>query len=117
MVKAVVIAAPASGSGKTVLTLGLLRALRNRGVRVVSAKVGPDYIDPRFHEAASGRPCFNLDPWAMKPEMLSGLLGNLASDADVVVIEAGLATCGLVEAGINIIGSHLCRGHANTAIF
>ena len=87
MAKAFLVAAPSSGSGKTMLALGILRALKNRGVRVASAKVGPDYIDPRFHEAASGKPCFNLDPWAMKPEMLSGLLGNLASDADVVVIE------------------------------
>ena len=65
MAKAIVVAAPASGSGKTLVTLGLLRALRNRGLKVSSAKSGPDYIDPRFHEAATGRPCFNLDPWAM----------------------------------------------------
>ena len=65
LAKAIVIAAPSSGSGKTLITLGLLRAFRNRGLRVASAKVGPDYIDPRFHEAATGRPCFNLDPWAM----------------------------------------------------
>ena len=69
MAKAWVVAAPASGSGKTMITLGLLRALKNRGVRVASAKVGPDYIDPRFHQAASGQPCFNLDPWAMSPAM------------------------------------------------
>ena len=61
----VVIAAPASGSGKTTVTLGLLRALARQGRLVASAKVGPDFIDPRFHEAASGRPCLNLDGWAM----------------------------------------------------
>ena len=87
MARAIVVAAPSSGSGKTVFTLGLLRALRNRGVRVASAKVGPDYIDPRFHEAATGRPCFNLDPWAMCPGQVRALLADLAEDADLVVIE------------------------------
>lgn len=87
MAKAIVIAAPASGSGKTVVTLGLLRALRNRGLKVASAKVGPDYIDPRFHEAASGRPCFNLDPWAMSNGTLNRYLEHLVRDADIVIIE------------------------------
>ncbi len=87
MAKAVVVAAPSSGSGKTLVTLGLLRAFRNRGVRVASAKVGPDYIDPRFHEAATGRPCYNLDPWAMPPERIGGLLGDLAVDCDLIIIE------------------------------
>jgi cobyrinic acid a,c-diamide synthase len=85
LAKAFVVAAPASGSGKTMITLGLLRALKHRGVNVASAKVGPDYIDPRFHEAASGQPCFNLDPWAMSPDMSSGLLATLG--ADLVIVE------------------------------
>ncbi len=85
MAKAFVVAAPASGSGKTMVTLGLLRALKNLGVRVASAKVGPDYIDPRFHEAASGEPCFNIDPWAMSSTISSGILN--AIDSDVVIIE------------------------------
>ncbi len=68
-----ILSAPASGSGKTTLTLGILRALHQRGIAVRSAKSGPDYIDPRFHAAASGRPCINLDAWAMTPERLRAL--------------------------------------------
>ncbi len=71
--RGLVIAAPGSGSGKTLVTLGLLRALSRTGIRVSPAKAGPDYIDPRFHEAASGEACFNLDPWAMRPELLRQL--------------------------------------------
>jgi cobyrinic acid a,c-diamide synthase len=87
LAKAIVVAAPASGSGKTLITLGLLRALRNSGVRVAAAKVGPDYIDPRFHESATGRPCYNLDPWAMSPNQIKGLVAELARDTDLVIIE------------------------------
>jgi cobyrinic acid a,c-diamide synthase len=87
LAKAFLVAAPSSGSGKTMLTLGLLRAFKNRGLRVASAKVGPDHIDPRFHEAASGRPCLNLDPWAMTRDVIAGLLSDLARDADVVIVE------------------------------
>jgi cobyrinic acid a,c-diamide synthase len=82
-----VIAAPSSGSGKTIVTLGLLRALRNRGLKVASAKVGPDFIDPRFHEAASGRPCLNVDPWAMTRERISHHLGLLAQASAFVIVE------------------------------
>src|SRR5438874_2847357 len=87
LAKAFVVSAPSSGSGKTLVTLGLIRAFRDRGLRVASAQVGPDYIDPRFHEAASGRPCFNLDPWAMGPDVVRSLLADLARDSDLVVIE------------------------------
>ncbi len=67
------IAAPSSGSGKTVLTLALLRALRDRGLDIASAKAGPDYIDPAFHAIASGYSSVNLDPWAMTPPRFSAL--------------------------------------------
>lgn len=87
MANAFVVAAPASGSGKTMATLALLRAFRNQGWRVASAKVGPDYIDPRFHEAASARPCMNLDLWAMGAEMCRSILHSLAHDADLVIVE------------------------------
>ncbi|WP_395678596.1 cobyrinate a,c-diamide synthase, partial [Inquilinus sp.] len=82
------IAAPASGSGKTVVTLGLLRHLRDRGV--ASAKSGPDYIDPVFHAAASGRPCVNLDAWAMRPETLDALAARQAKGADLLIVEAAM---------------------------
>ncbi|MEL7211997.1 MAG: cobyrinate a,c-diamide synthase [Pseudomonadota bacterium] len=68
-----IIAAPSSGSGKTTITLGILRALRNRGVPVRSAKSGPDYIDPRFHEVASGQTCVTLDAWAMTAARITAL--------------------------------------------
>src|SRR3954447_12896065 len=79
-----ILAAPASGSGKTVTVLALLRHFRRTGTAVASRKVGPDYIDPMFHTAASGRPCINLDPWAMRPETLAGLAQE---NADFLVVE------------------------------
>jgi cobyrinic acid a,c-diamide synthase len=79
-----ILAAPASGSGKTVTVLALLRHFRRAGVDVTSRKVGPDYIDPMFHTAASGRPCINLDPWAMRPETLAGLAEE---SADLLIVE------------------------------
>jgi len=86
MPRGLMIAAPRSGSGKTTVTLGLLRAFRRRGVAAIGLKSGPDYIDPAFHAAASGREGVNLDSWAMPPE----LLGALAADATA---GRGLALC------------------------
>ena len=82
-----ILAAPASGSGKTLLTLGLLRLLRDRGLRVAAAKAGPDYIDPTFHAAASGGVCLNLDAWAMREATLRALVDTLESEADIVLCE------------------------------
>lgn len=87
MTRGLVIAAPASGSGKTTVTLALLRRLRDRGVRVASLKVGPDYIDPAFHAAASGRACLNADPWAMREATFRAALAAASRDADLVVVE------------------------------
>lgn len=86
-VPSLIIAAPSSGSGKTVVTLGLLRCLREVDVKVSSFKVGPDYIDPAFHAAASGRTCVNLDPWAMRPATIDSLIGGAANGADLVIGE------------------------------
>ena len=85
MARGLLIAAPHSGSGKTLITLGLIRALRNRGMKVASAKVGPDYIDGRFHEAASGAPCINLDYWAMGADACKARLAEI--DADIIIVE------------------------------
>jgi cobyrinic acid a,c-diamide synthase len=87
---ALIVAAPRSGAGKTTVTLGLLAALRRRGLAVQAAKVGPDYIDPAFHEAATGRESFNLDSWAMPPSLLDGLVGEAAARADIIVIEGAM---------------------------
>ncbi len=87
MAKTLIVAAPHSGSGKTLVTLALIRALRNAGFKVASAKAGPDYIDPQFHTAASGSPCLNLDYWAMGPDLCKHLLGELGKDSDIVIIE------------------------------
>ena len=83
------ISAPASGTGKTTLTLGLARAFRDRGLVVQSFKSGPDYVDPAFHRAATGRASFNLDTWAMAPGMISGLLQK-SHGADLILAEGSM---------------------------
>lgn len=88
--RGLLIAAPRSGSGKTTLTLGLMAAFRAAGLAIAGAKSGPDYIDPAFHEAASGRPSLNLDSWAMEPTLLSALADRTASGCDLFLAEASM---------------------------
>ncbi|PZU25468.1 MAG: cobyrinic acid a,c-diamide synthase [Shinella sp.] len=88
--KALIIGAPRSGSGKTSLTIGLLRAFSRRGVRVRGVKTGPDYIDPGFHAVATGREGLNIDTWAMDPAMASHLLKRAAQDTDLLLIESAM---------------------------
>ncbi|MEM6389144.1 MAG: cobyrinate a,c-diamide synthase [Pseudomonadota bacterium] len=87
--KGLMISAPASGTGKTTVMLGLLRALSDDGLAVQPFKSGPDYIDPAFHRAASGRASFNLDTWAMD-EGLFAAIACRAEGADVCVGEGSM---------------------------
>lgn len=90
MTKGLMIAAPRSGSGKTTVTLGLLRALARRGSNVASFKCGPDYIDPAFHTIATGRTSLNLDSWAMGASMLDAHFTSGAQGADIVIAEGSM---------------------------
>lgn len=83
------ISAPNSGAGKTTVMLGLLRAFRDRGVIVQPFKSGPDYIDPAFHFAASGRKSYNLDTWAMATEVIHGLV-SFSDGADLILAEGSM---------------------------
>ena len=104
MARCLVISAPASGAGKSTVTLALARAFRDRGLAVQCFKSGPDYIDPAFHAAASGRASVNIDSWAMSREMIEHLAAR-GSDSDLVLVEGsmglfdGVATAGMAGTG------------------
>ncbi|MCL2615142.1 MAG: cobyrinate a,c-diamide synthase, partial [Nocardioidaceae bacterium] len=83
----VVVAAPATGQGKTTIATGLMAALRASGLEVSGHKVGPDYIDPGYHALATGRPGRNLDPHLVGEERILPLLLHGARGADVAVVE------------------------------
>jgi cobyrinic acid a,c-diamide synthase len=85
--RGVIISAPRSGAGKTTVTLGLLAAMKRRGIAVRAAKAGPDYIDPAFHAAATGARGFNLDTWAMPAPLLDWLVAETARQCELLVIE------------------------------
>lgn len=82
-----ILAAPASGSGKTTISLALMRAFYRQGLRVAPAKIGPDYIDPGFHSAACQRQSLTLDAWAMRRETRAMLCETLRQDSDLIIAE------------------------------
>ncbi|MFT7573685.1 MAG: cobyrinic acid a,c-diamide synthase [Alphaproteobacteria bacterium] len=93
------ISAPASGTGKTTVMLGLLRAFADMGLNVQPFKSGPDYIDPAFHRAAARRPSFNLDTWSMHDALISNISAR-AADADIVIAEGSMGLYdGVASAG------------------
>jgi cobyrinic acid a,c-diamide synthase len=82
-----VIAGTHSGVGKTTITVGLIAALRQRGLTIQPFKVGPDYIDPGHHSQAAGRLCRNLDTWMMTTESVYSLFRHASGDADLALVE------------------------------
>lgn len=103
--KAIIIGAPRSGSGKTSVTIGLLRAFARRGVKVRGIKTGPDYIDPGFHAFATGTPGLNLDSWAMQPDLLRHLLAQQADGAELLLIESAMGLFDGIPVADNRTGS------------
>lgn len=97
-----VIAATQSGAGKTTLVTGLLAAWRAKGVAVQSFKVGPDYIDPGYHQLASGRPGMNLDTWLTPKEKLPATFVREMEGAELALIEGVM---GLYDGGRQGISS------------
>lgn len=83
----ILLAAPASGSGKTLITCGILQVLKNRGLRPASFKCGPDYIDPMFHTKVLGISSGNLDTFFTEPEICRALFAKEAKKADFSIIE------------------------------
>ncbi|WP_296743938.1 cobyrinate a,c-diamide synthase [Mesorhizobium sp.] len=105
MTAALIISAPASGAGKTTLTLGLARACRDRGMTVQCFKSGPDYIDPAFHKAATGLPSVNLDSWAMSRAAIDALVVR-AVEADIAIAEGSMGLFdGVAAPGVGGIGA------------
>ncbi|MFE9965733.1 cobyrinate a,c-diamide synthase [Streptomyces sp. NPDC005525] len=82
-----VIAAPASGSGKTTVATGLMAAFTRRGLAVSPHKVGPDYIDPGYHALATGRAGRNLDAYMCGPELVAPLFAHGARGCDLAIVE------------------------------
>lgn len=99
------IGAARSSSGKTTLALGLMRALTRRGLRVAAVKCGPDYIDPAFHAAATGRPGVNLDSWAMDAALIAQLAARAGETADIIVAEGAMGLFDGAPGGASGVGA------------
>ena len=85
--KGFLVAAPHSSSGKTVVTMGLIRALERSGTPVAPAKAGPDFIDPRFLSIAGSQAAINLDPWAMRQDLIAAMCARQIQGGRLMVVE------------------------------
>lgn len=85
--KGIMIAGTNSGVGKTTISLGIMKALTNRGITVAPFKVGPDYIDPKFHEFVTGNASYNLDSYLLNKEVVTNLFNKNSKDKDISIIE------------------------------
>jgi len=87
--RGLLISAPSSGAGKTTVTLGLIRALHDKRLKVQPFKSGPDYIDPAFHHAAAHRPSYNIDTWSMSNKLIMAIIAQ-AQGADIIIGEGSM---------------------------
>lgn len=106
----VAIGAPHGRSGKTTVTLGIMSAMRKKGLLVQPFKKGPDYIDPGWLTLAGGRPCRNLDLYFLDPEQLTRVFVAGSQGADIAVIEGAM---GLFD-GLDLEGSDSTAAVART---
>ncbi|HCC57124.1 MAG TPA: cobyrinate a,c-diamide synthase, partial [Solibacterales bacterium] len=83
----IVVAGTHSGVGKTTVATALMAAFTRRGLRVQAFKIGPDFIDPGFHRAATGRPSHNLDGWMLSRAANEEIYARAVGDADLVIVE------------------------------
>jgi len=98
----IVIAATNSGAGKTTIVTGILAAMKEKGYKVQSYKIGPDYIDPGYHQLASGKPGHNLDSWLVSEKKINEIFFKTAVEADIAIIEGVM---GLYDGGRKGISS------------
>ena len=104
-VPGIIISAPSSGSGKTIITLGLLRALKDKGIIIQPFKNGPDYIDPGFHEIACNRKSYNLDTWAMNDKKMNHIVSS-SYDTNLIITEGSMGLYdGVAQKGSSGFGS------------
>jgi cobyrinic acid a,c-diamide synthase len=96
-----IIAGLKGGSGKTILSIGLARALKDKGLKVVPFKKGPDYIDAGWLASAAGSPCYNLDPFLIGMERVASSFIEHSDGADISIIEGNRGLFdGLDEEGL-----------------
>lgn len=111
-----VVAALRGGSGKTTLSLGLLQALRDRGLTVAPFKKGPDYIDPFWHSEAAGRPCRNLDPYLMGWEQVDRAFTHFGAGCQAAVVEGNRGLYDGMDAAGSFSTSELAKRLAAPAV-